>query len=88
MVVDIGAALDVLNRTLKPLAYKNLDELPQFQGKLTTTEFLCRYVFEAMTKAAKEGALGEDGRGLSKIRVTLHETDLARAWFEGPVETP
>lgn len=88
VVVDIGAALDVLNRTLKPLAYKNLDELPQFQGKLTTTEFLCRYVFEAMTRAAKEGALGEDGRGLSKIRVTLHETDLARAWFEGPVEAP
>ena len=88
VVVDIGAALAVLNRTLKPLAYKNLDELPQFQGNLTTTEFLCRYVFEAMTKAAKEGALGEDGRGLSKIRVTLHETDLARAWFEGPVATP
>ena len=88
VVVDIGAALDVLNRTLKPLAYKNLDELPQFQGKLTTTEFLCRYVFEAMTRAAKEGALGEDGRGLSRIRVTLHETDLARAWFEGPVEAP
>jgi 6-pyruvoyl-tetrahydropterin synthase len=85
VVVDIGAALDVLNKTLKPLAYKNLDELPQFKGKLTTTEFLCRYVFDAVAKAAREGALGEDGKGLSKIRVTLHETDLARAWFEGPV---
>ena len=40
---------------------------------------------EAIVKAAKSGALGEDGKGLSKIRVTLHETDLARAWFEGPV---
>ena len=40
VVVDIGAALDVLNKTLKPLAYQNLDELPQFKGKLTTTEFL------------------------------------------------
>jgi 6-pyruvoyl-tetrahydropterin synthase len=85
VVVDIGAALEVLGKTLKPLAYKNLDELPQFKGKLTTTEFLCRYVFEAMAKAAKGGALGEDGKGLSKIRVILHETDLARAWFEGPV---
>ena len=83
IVVDIGCAIDVLKATLKPLAYKNLDELPQFQGKLTTTEFLCRYVFDAMAKAAKDGALGEDGRGLAKIRVTLHETDLARAWFEG-----
>src|SRR6185295_16487372 len=42
VVVDIGAALDVLNKTLKPLAYQNLDALPQFKGKLTTTEFLCR----------------------------------------------
>ena len=85
MVVDIGAALEVLGETLKPLKYKNLDVLPEFNGKLTTTEFLCRHVFDAMAKAAKGGALGADGKGLAKIRVTLHETDLARAWFEGPV---
>ena len=85
VVVDIGAALDVLNKTLKPLAYQNLDELPQFKSKLTTTEFLCRHVFDAMAKAAQDGALGDDGKGLAKIRVTLHETDLARAWFEGTV---
>jgi len=83
VVVDIGAALDVLNKTLKPLAYQNLDALEEFKGVLTTTEYLCRYVFDAMAKAAKAGALGEDGNGLAKIRVTLHETDLARAFFEG-----
>lgn len=85
VVVDIGAALEVLNKTLKPLAYQNLDTLAQFKGKLTTTEFLCRHIFDAIAGAARSGALGEDGKGLSKIRVTLHETDLARAWFEGPV---
>jgi 6-pyruvoyl-tetrahydropterin synthase len=85
VVVDIGAALDVLSKTLKPLAYQNLDALARFKGVLTTTEYLCGYVFDAMTKAAKEGALGEDGRSLAKIRVTLHETDLARASFEGPM---
>jgi 6-pyruvoyl-tetrahydropterin synthase len=85
VVVDIGAALDVLGRTLKPLAYQNLDALPEFSGVLTTTEFLCKYIFDAVAKAAKSGALGEDGRGLSKIRVTLHETDLARAAYEGAV---
>ena len=88
VVVDIGAALDVLGRVLKPLAYQNLDALPQFAGKLTTTEFLCRHVFDAMANAAREGALGEDGKSLARIRVTLHETDLARAWFEGPVVRP
>lgn len=85
VVVDIGAALDVLKAVLQPLAYRNLDELPQFAGILTTTEFLAKYIFDAVAKAAREGALGEDGKGLAKIRVTLHETDLARASFEGAV---
>jgi 6-pyruvoyl-tetrahydropterin synthase len=85
VVVDIGAALDVLGKTLKPLAYKNLDEIASFKGKLTTTEFLCRHIFDAIVAAAKSGGLGADGKGLAKVRVTLHETDLARAWFEGPV---
>jgi 6-pyruvoyl-tetrahydropterin synthase len=85
VVVDIGAALDVLNKTLKPLAYQNLDALEQFKGKLTTTEFLARYIFDKMVEAAIGGSLGEDGRWLAKIRVTLSETDLARAWCEGPV---
>jgi 6-pyruvoyl-tetrahydropterin synthase len=83
VVVDIGAALDVLNKTLKPLAYQNLDALPQFKGLLTTTEFLCKHIFDEIAKAARSGALGNDGKGLSKIRVTLSETDLARAAYEG-----
>lgn len=83
VVVDIGAALDVLKETLKPLAYQNLDTLPEFAGKLTTTEFLAKHVFDAMAAAARSGALGEEADGLARIRVTLHETDLARASYEG-----
>lgn len=85
VVVDIGAALQVLSDTLKPVAYQNLDEMPQFAGKLTTTEFLAKHIFDAIARAARDGALGEDGQGLAKIRVTLHETDLARASYEGPI---
>jgi 6-pyruvoyl-tetrahydropterin synthase len=85
VVVDIGAALDTLAAVLKPLKYQNLDAVPAFKGILTTTEFLAKHIFDEMAKAAKAGALGEDGKGLTKIRVTLHETDLARAWFEGAV---
>jgi len=81
--VDIGAALTVLSQTLKPLAYQNLDALPQFKGVLTTTEFLCRYIFDRMADAVKNGALGKDASGLAKIRVTLVETYLARASYEG-----
>ena len=85
VVLDIGAALDVLNKTLKPLSYQNLDALSQFKGMLTTTEFLCKYVFDAVAVAALSGALGDDGKTLSRLRVKLSETDLARASFEGPL---
>lgn len=85
VVVDIGAALSALHAALKPLNYRDLDELPEFRGVLTTTEFLCRHVFDRLAEAARDGALGEDGRTLSKLRVTLRETDLASASFEGPL---
>jgi 6-pyruvoyl-tetrahydropterin synthase len=85
VVVDIGAALATLNATLKPLAYQNLDALPQFRSALTTTEYLAKYIFDQIAVAARSGALGTEGASLSRIRVTLSETDLARASFEGPV---
>ena len=86
VVVDIGRAIDELKAILKPLNYKNLDELPQFKGMQTTTETLSRYVFDKMVEALKKGALGEESSGVSRIRVTLHESHVARAWFEGPVD--
>jgi 6-pyruvoyl-tetrahydropterin synthase len=86
VVVDIGRAIDELKAILKPLNYKNLDELPRFKGMQTTTETLSRYVFDRMVEALKKGALGEESSGVSRIRVTLHESHVARAWFEGPVD--
>lgn len=85
VVVDIGRAHDALKATLSPLNYQNLDDLPQFAGQQTTTEFLSRHIFDAMRDAARSGALGPGGEGIVKIRVTLHESHVARAWFEGPV---
>jgi 6-pyruvoyl-tetrahydropterin synthase len=82
VVVDIGRAHDALRATLAPLAFRNLDELPEFSGKNTTTEFLTRHIFDAMADAARAGTLGPGSDGVTKIRVTLHESDVARAWFE------
>ena len=45
VVVDIGRASEALAAVLKPINYANLDEVAAFKGKLTTTEFLCRYYF-------------------------------------------
>ena len=85
VVVDIGRALEVLKAVLGPLNYSNLDAKPEFHGVETTTEFLTHHIFTAMAKAAKAGDLGPGGEGIAKIRVTLHESHIARAWFEGPV---
>ncbi|MDB5546144.1 MAG: 6-pyruvoyl tetrahydropterin synthase [Hyphomicrobiales bacterium] len=85
VVVDIGRAHEALKATLGPINYQNLDALPQFAGRQTTTEFLSKYIFDAMAAAARNGELGPGGEGIAKIRVTLHESHVARAWFEGPV---
>lgn len=83
VVVDIGAAIEALKAALAPLGYRNLDELPQFKGKRTTTEALARYVFDRMVEALNKGALGADAKAVSRIKVTLHESHIARASFEG-----
>lgn len=85
VVVDIGAALSVLQETLRPLAYQNLDALAEFKGALTTTEYLCRHIFDRIAEAARAGALGEEGGDLDRVRVRLSESDLARASYEGAI---
>ncbi|WP_088344530.1 MULTISPECIES: 6-carboxytetrahydropterin synthase [Rhodomicrobium] len=85
VVVDIGRASEALKAVLAPINYANLDEVAEMRGALTTTEFLCRHIFDRMAEATRKGDLGTDAHNLAKIRVTLHESHVARAWFEGPV---
>ena len=82
IVVDIGRAHDVLKSVLQPLNYKNLDELPEFKGKNTTTEVLTKHIFDKLAAAARAGELGREGRQLDAIRVTISESHVARAWYE------
>lgn len=83
VVVDIGRAHEALDATLAPLNYRNLDELPEFSGKQTTTEYLAFHIFSKMAEAARAGRLGPGGEAIEKIRVTLHESHVARGWYEG-----
>ena len=85
IVVDIGRATEALRGILSVLNFRNLDEDPAFTGRNTTTEFLARVVFDRMTAAIKRGELGPGGRELEGMRVTLHESHVARASFDGPV---
>jgi 6-pyruvoyl-tetrahydropterin synthase len=82
IVVDIGRAHEALKAALAPLNYRNLDDLPEFKGVNTTTEFLTRHIFDRLAQAARAGELGRDGRELRSIRVTLSESHVARASYE------
>jgi 6-pyruvoyl-tetrahydropterin synthase len=83
IVVDIGRAHEVLKEVLEPLNFTNLDEVPEFKGRNTTTEFLTRHIFDRLAAAARADRLGRPASELSAIRVTLHESHVARAWYEG-----
>ena len=83
LVVDIGLASETLRSVLAELNFRNLDDEPAFAGKNTTTEFMARVVFERMAAAIKDGRLGEGGRGLEHLQVTLHESHIAWASYEG-----
>ena len=82
LAVDIGLATGVLSEVLKPLNYQNLDELEVFKGKVTTTEFLAKHVFDQIASAIKDGRLGEGGGRICKLRIMLHESHTARGWYE------
>ena len=82
VVIDIGRAHEALRAALSPLNYRNLDELSEFKGVNTTTEFLTKYIFDQLAKAARADKLGRAGRDLKTIRVTLAESHVARASYE------
>ncbi len=75
IVVDIGLLRTSLRETLAPLDYQNLDELPEMAGRVTTTEFLCRWVHQALGRR-----LGS--RPDARLRVTLVESPNAWASYE------
>jgi 6-pyruvoyl-tetrahydropterin synthase len=84
LVCDIGLALAALKTVLAELAYRNLDEAPEFRGRNTTTEFLAGEIFRRLKTRIAAGALGPGTAGaLAEMRVTLRESPVAWAAFEG-----
>ena len=78
IVVDIGRLREALAATLAPLAYQNLDDLPQFAGRNSTTEVLCAYVHTALCTS-----LGP--RPGAELAVTLVESPVAWARYQAPL---
>ncbi|UES52145.1 6-pyruvoyl trahydropterin synthase family protein [Roseibium aggregatum] len=85
VVIDIGRAHEALKEVLQPLNYKNLDEVPEFAGINTTTEFLTKHIHDHLAKAARADMLGRPGSELKAIRVTISESHVARAWYEAGI---
>jgi 6-pyruvoyl-tetrahydropterin synthase len=84
LVCDIGLALTVLHEVLADLNFKNLDELPEFHGHNTTTEFMAGEIFRRMKRQIEAGKIGPGTADtLASMRVVLRESPLAWAAFEG-----
>jgi 6-pyruvoyl-tetrahydropterin synthase len=83
LIADIGALTKLLHDVLEPLNYRNLDEVPEFRGKNTTTEFLAKVIYDRVRQRILDGGLGNDG--FHSLRVNLGESHVAWASYEGPV---
>jgi 6-pyruvoyltetrahydropterin/6-carboxytetrahydropterin synthase len=88
IVADIGLATQVLREELARLNFRNLDELPEFAGRNTTTEFLAHALFQRLAARIAAGELGPHAvpgsasGGLTAMRVSLQESHVAWAAYE------
>lgn len=85
LVVDIGLASEVLKEILGEFNMQNLDELPELALRNTTTEFMAKLVFDRMASAIHDGRLGETGRGIVSLKVTLSESHIAWASYHAGI---
>ena len=83
IVVDIGLASDVLRSTLAEFNFRNLDDETAFAGRNTTTEFMAKVIFDRVAARIASGDFGPHAGGLSQMKVTLHESHVAWAAYEG-----
>ena len=85
LLVDIGLAKTELRRVLDPLDYRNLDDLPAFDGVNTTTEQVALHIHTALAAACRDGTLGEGGRAVTGLKILLRESPNAWAAYEAPI---
>ncbi|RBI66416.1 6-carboxytetrahydropterin synthase [Vreelandella sulfidaeris] len=83
LVIDIGLASETVKAVLAGYNFQNLDEISEFNGKNTTTEFMAKVIFDQLAKAIDEGKMGTTAQGITHMEVKLHESHVAWASFEG-----
>jgi 6-pyruvoyl-tetrahydropterin synthase len=80
VVVDIGLAASALADITGSLAYRNLDDDPEFDGVNTTTEVLCKVIADRLAGQVIDGSVAS-GERVETITVTLHESHIAWASY-------
>ena len=80
IVIDIDIASKILSEIVKKYNYKNLDDLDEFKGILTTTEFMAQQIVNHFIEIAKKNSI--DISKLFSIKVTLNESHIAAASYE------
>ena len=88
IVVDIGRAADALHAVLAELTYRNLDDEPTLAGRNTTTEVLAQVVADRLADRVADGSLGDAGRKVTGLTVTLHESHIAWASYDRALDGP
>jgi 6-pyruvoyl-tetrahydropterin synthase len=83
IVCDIGRALDLLRRVVAEFDYRNLDEVADFRGRNTTTEFLAGEIHRRLARHIGEGAL--ISQAITGLRVVLRENPVAWAAYDAPL---
>lgn len=77
VVLDIGHATQLLDAALEPLRYANLDEHPDFAGRLSTSEAIAEYVGQNLAASLAESPqIG--------ITVTIRENPRAYVSYTVP----
>ena len=85
IIMDLGVVTDILSDVLKFYSYKNLDEVEEFKGIITSTEFLAKDIYDRISSKLKNNYYS-DYQSLNKLKITLTESNVAWASFEQVIE--
>ena len=85
IIMDLGVVTTILAEVLKFYSYKNLDDVDEFKGVITSTEFLAKDIYERICLRLKNDYL-DDYHQLHKIKITLTESNVAWASFEQEID--
>ena len=76
IIMDLGVVTDILTDTVKCYSYKNLDEVEDFKGIITSTEFLAKDIYDRICLKLKEDYY-DDYKSLHKIKIILNKINYS-----------